>query len=119
MSVATAPGAMLDADVRAICALAQLHNFRAGITGILTYQHGRFAQLLEGPRTELRALMSRIVVDTRHHSLKMMADGPIHIRRYADWSMAYLDPKDFARHQLDDFLAQTAAVAKTAVANLN
>ncbi|MGY2737236.1 hypothetical protein ACVWYO_004969 [Sphingomonas sp. UYP23] len=110
MSVATAPNGMLDADVRTICALSQPHNLHAEITGILTYQNGRFAQLLEGPKTELHALMSRIAVDTRHHSLKIMADGPTHIRRYADWSMAYLYPQDFARNQLDDFLAQTADV---------
>lgn len=110
VSVATAPAEMLDADVRRICALAQPHNLRAEITGILTYQNGRFAQLLEGPKTELHALMSRIAADTRHHSLKMMADGPTRIRRYANWSMAYLYPQDFARNQLDDFLAQTADV---------
>jgi hypothetical protein len=39
-----------------------------------------------------------------------MADGPTRIRRYANWSMAYLYPQDFARNQLNDFLAQTADV---------
>ena len=119
MSIATAPGAMLEADVRTICALAQPHNLRANITGILTYQKGRFAQLLEGPKTELQALMTRIAVDSRHHSVKLIVDGPTHIRRYADWSMAYLDPKEFMRNQIDDLLEQTAIVAEAVSSSLH
>jgi hypothetical protein len=117
VSVATAPDTILEADVRTICAFAQIHNARAEITGVLTYQAGRFAQLLEGPESELReselrALMIRIAADPRHHGLKIMANGPILIRRYADWSMAYCDPKDFMRDQLDDLLGQTAVFAE-------
>ena len=63
ISVATAPNEMLDASVRAICRLAEQHNAYAGITGILTFHAGRFAQILEGLEPDLRALMTRITVD--------------------------------------------------------
>jgi hypothetical protein len=109
----------LEADVRTICAFAEIHNTRAEITGVLTYQAGRFAQLLEGPESEVRALMIRIAADPRHHSLKIMANGPIHIRRYADWSMAYRDPKDFMRAQLDELLEQTAGIAESMSSTLH
>lgn len=112
ISVATAPAAVLDADVRAICALAEPHNARAGITGALTFHGGRFAQVLEGPESALRALMTRIAADPRHHSLTVIADAEINARRYADWSMAYRDPRDFVRDQLDTVLEHTAVMAE-------
>lgn len=111
VSVATAPSEMLDANVYEICTVAEQHNARAGITGVLTFHAGRFAQLLEGPEPQLRALMIRIGKDARHHSLKVLADSAIRDRRYGSWSMAYRSPNDFVRDQLGDLLAQTAAVA--------
>jgi hypothetical protein len=119
VSVATAADAILEADVRTICALAETHNMRCEITGVLTHHAGRFVQLLEGPESEVRALMIRIAADPRHHSLKIIANGPIHIRRYADWSMAYRVPKDFMRDQLDDLLEQTAVFAEVMSSTLH
>jgi hypothetical protein len=119
VSVATAPDAILEENVRKICAFAQTHNMRAEITGLLTYHAGRFAQLLEGPESEVGALMIRIAADPRHHSLKIIVNGPIHIRRYADWSMAYRVPKDFMRDQLDDLLEQTAVFAEAVSGTLH
>jgi hypothetical protein len=112
VSIAAAPDEILDTTVLEICALSEQHNARAGITGLLTFHAGRFAQVLEGPESEVRALLGRIIADPRHHSVNVIADGPIPARRYAEWSMAYREPKDFMRTQLSDVLAQTAAVAE-------
>jgi len=111
-SIATsnAEGACTDAET--ICALSQDYNALHGITGILTLHRGRFAQVLEGPETAVRQLMRRIMADPRHHSIRIAADGPIVKRRYADWRMAYRDPKAFINDQLDDMLAQTAEVVR-------
>ena len=95
-----------------ICAVAEQHNARNNITGILTLHGGRFAQVLEGPETALRALLARITVDPRHHSLKVIADGPLAARRYAGWSLAFRDPREFVLDQLDSVLGQAAAAAR-------
>ncbi len=111
-SIAALPEETANADALVICALAEQYNALHGITGVLTLHRGRFAQVLEGPETALRALMARIIADVRHHTVKMVADGPIFKRRYADWSMAFSDPKAFVSDQLDDVLEQTAAVTR-------
>lgn len=100
ISVATAPSETLEADVREICAIAQTHNAKAGITGILTFQAGRFAQVIEGPELELRILLARIIADPRHHSMQITADRRIVARQFAEWSMAYRSPGDFIRDQV-------------------
>ena len=111
-SIAALPEEAANAAALVICALAEQYNALHGITGVLTLHRGRFAQVLEGPETALRALMARIMVDSRHHTIKIVSDGPIFKRRYADWSMAYRDPKAFISDQLDDVLAQTSAITK-------
>lgn len=112
ISSATAPDEMADGGVLLIAALAEQHNAQHGITGILTLHSGRFAQVLEGPESALRALMARIKADHRHHHVQVIADGPLAKRRYADWSMAYRDPKEFVLDQLDSVLEQTSAVSR-------
>jgi len=111
-SIATLPEETADADALVICAMAEHYNALHDITGVLTLHRGRFAQVLEGPETALRTLMARIMADSRHHTVKIVSDGPIVKRRYADWSMAYRDPKAFVSDQLDDVLAQTSAITK-------
>ena len=107
ISVATAPSDTLEAEVREICAVAQAHNARTGITGILTFQAGRFAQVIEGPEPELRKLLIRIIADPRHHSVKMTADRAIVARQFAAWSMAYRSTSDFIRDQVSSILMET------------
>ncbi len=112
VSIAIAANEILDSTVIEICARSEQHNARAGITGILTFHAGRFAQVLEGEESALRALMMRIVADPRHRDVKMMSDGPLAMRRFPDWSMAYRDPRAFMRDQIDDILEQTATLAE-------
>ncbi len=116
-SIATAPDDIVEADVREICALAGPHNEQVGITGALTLRNGRFAQVLEGPLEALRALMERVIADPRHHSVQIITDGPIMARRYAEWSMAYREPKDFIRDQIDVLIAD-AKLMSEALSNL-
>jgi hypothetical protein len=111
-SIAVATGDQACNDAKRICALSQDYNALHGITGILTLHRGRFAQVLEGPETAVRQLLRRIMADPRHHSIRIAADTPILKRRYADWSMAFRDPKTFITDQLDDMLAQTAEVVR-------
>jgi hypothetical protein len=99
-------------QLREICASSGERNAKIGISSVATVHRGRFAQVLEGPESAVRALLKRIMGDPRHHSIMVLTDGPIVARRYADWSMAYRDPKAFLTDQLDDILQQTADVVR-------
>lgn len=107
ISTATTPAETIEESIAEICALARLNNAAAGITGALTYHGGRFAQLIEGPEDALRALMVRIKADPRHHSLRVLTDGPIAVRRYGKWSMTYRKPGDFISEQIDEQVTDT------------
>lgn len=95
-----------------ICACAGDRNARVGISSVLTFHKGRFAQVLEGPEEAVRAVLRRIMGDPRHHSLSVLADAPLVARRYEGLSMAYRDPKTFIADQIDDILEQTADVVR-------
>lgn len=103
---------MSEADLCALCSLAQQYNANAQITGVLTFYNGAFAQILEGPEPALRELLRRIAEDTRHHKLRILADGPIDQRSYADWSMEYLSPSNFVHKQIDSVLQQAKAARR-------
>lgn len=109
VSRATSPNDMIEANLSALCRSAQKYNAKAQITGILTFHNGAFAQILEGPEPALRELLSRIREDTRHHKVRVLADGPIEQRCYADWSMEYLVPSTFVHKQIEGFMQQTKA----------
>lgn len=106
LSVSTVCADELEDVIQNICDVAARHNPRAGITGILTFHTGNFAQILEGSERELRELMSRIAADQRHCELKVITDGAIPSRRYHNWSMAYLNPRRFLRDQVEAITAR-------------
>ena len=112
-SIAAVPEETTNADALAISAQSALHNALHGITGVLTLHQGQFAQVIEGPEKALRLLMARIMADLRHHTIVNLFDGPIAKRRYAEWSMAFRDPKTFITDQLDEVLEQTAEVTRS------
>jgi hypothetical protein len=112
ISVATAPADTIDAVIADIVAVAQRVNAGLDVTGVLTFKDGRFAQVIEGSEAALRTLMAAIMADPRHHSINVIADGPIEMRRYSDWRMAYREPKEFVRDQLDTVLQQTALMGR-------
>lgn len=107
ISVASAPDKIAETDVREICAVAGPHNARSGITGILTYHAGRFAQIIEGAEHDLRNLMKRISADPRHHNLRITMDRAIAARQFDDWSMAYRSPEQFIRDQIENISSAT------------
>ncbi len=90
-------------------------NKEHGITGILIYGCGSFAQYLEGRKAEIDTLFVNIQRDSRHRDVQLLAEGPITTRIFADWSMTFrplgqdvieklpdmVDPVDALRTVLD------------------
>lgn len=112
ISTATAAHEEAIRQLHDICARSGDRNARVGISGIATVHRGKFAQVLEGPEDAVRAVLRRIMGDPRHHSLTVLADGPLVARRYGGLPMTYRDPKAFITDQLDDILKQTADVVR-------
>lgn len=61
------------------------------ITGTLVFSTGYFAQVLEGPPLEVKALAGSIFCDTRHRNFRLLEAGPVPSRLFGNWSMAYTD----------------------------
>ncbi|MDP3551949.1 MAG: BLUF domain-containing protein [Novosphingobium sp.] len=85
--------------VKSIAAKALKHNPAVGLTGALLFTGTHFAQILEGARTAIDQLMEQVIQDPRHDHLVIVDKGPLKVRQFADWSMAYFGPSLFvSRH---------------------
>ena len=81
-------------ELLALHARAREKNSRVGITGMLIHKDGRFAQVLEGEEGAVRQLFDIIRQDGRQRDVKILMEGPIAQREFADWSMGFQDLQD-------------------------
>lgn len=97
----------LHREIEAILHTARESNRQRGITGALLYSSGCFAQVLEGPLSEVESTFERIQLDPRHRDVALIQHQPIASRSFTDWSMAFagIDPDAPERAQIDDILA--------------
>ena len=98
--VSQATRALAQEDWADIEARSHRNNLELGLTGLLAAQGCFFYGLLEGPRRRLLARMEVIVADDRHHSLRILSEERISLRRFANWSFARL-PEESIRHLND------------------
>jgi Sensors of blue-light using FAD len=72
------------------------HNKKEKITGILCQGSGLWMQVLEGERSPVNALYSRIMADRNHRNVELLSMEEITTRRFGEWSMAlvYLSKDD-------------------------
>lgn len=86
-STATTP---LDEDeLAALLVTCRANNAEAQLTGMLVYRDGRFLQVLEGPETAVRGLLTRLSADPRHRGMRIMFEEPIMERQFAEWTMGF------------------------------
>lgn len=76
-------------DIDDILATSRRNNAKAGVTGMLLYHEGSFIQYLEGPKSGVTSIRSRIVLDKRHSGLLKMSEGSVDHRLFGDWSMGF------------------------------
>ncbi|WP_426492041.1 BLUF domain-containing protein [Hymenobacter sp. 102] len=81
--------ALSNDDLMQLLAGARATNSRLGVTGILFYGDGQFAQLLEGEQSVLEQLYAKVCADPRHKDVVKLADKEIQHRAYDTWAMAY------------------------------
>lgn len=90
----TAVGPITTTVTGTILRSAQAFNADNGITGVLCQGQGVYLQVLEGRRSDVNALYSRIAADKRHKNVQLMAFEDITKRRYGAWAMAHVDLTD-------------------------
>ncbi|MGY6216974.1 BLUF domain-containing protein [Methylolobus aquaticus] len=66
------------------------NNYDSGITGVLSFGHGFFLQVLEGPERELISLYSRIIADSRHRDCEILDVSLTHDRLFPNWTMGFV-----------------------------
>lgn len=75
-------------ELERIRAAALRHNQPLGVYTALLYQSGWFLQWKEGPTDAMRAIMGRMVMDRRHHSLRVVHSSRGPRLLHGPWSMA-------------------------------
>jgi len=91
-------------EVEQILTVSRRQNQLRGVTGLLLFSGGHFAQLLEGPAPALQSTMAAIEADPRHHLVTRLLEAPLAERRFKDWSMAF-----FEAAGADDLIQQLLA----------
>jgi hypothetical protein len=91
MYASRAVAAIEQEELHAILRQSKANNPAAGITGVLCYSGGIFLQVLEGGRSAVNRLYSRIVADARHADVELLLYEDIGERRFAGWSMGQVN----------------------------
>jgi Sensors of blue-light using FAD len=73
---------------------AHAWNTENDITGVLCEGQGVYLQVLEGERSKVTRLYSRISADPRHTDLELIHCECITEKRYGKWSMARVSLSD-------------------------
>ena len=68
---------------------SQKKNAKLGISGLLVLHDGKFIQLLEGPKENVRSLYDSIKNDPRHTDLKVELDTETALRAVPSWNMGF------------------------------
>ncbi len=92
--ISKAVGPQTTTMTHAILKSAQAWNKANEITGVLCQGQGVFLQALEGERSAVTQLYSRIYADLRHTNVEMLHCESITKRRYENWSMAHVNLSD-------------------------
>lgn len=72
------------------------NNKQQDITGVLCQGSGLWMQVLEGERSKVNLLYSKIMADRNHHNVQLLSMEEISQRRFGQWSMTlvYLSKDD-------------------------
>ena len=66
---------------------ASRRNKALNVTGALSFDNGRFGQILEGKPKDVEAVWELILKDSRHTNVVSLGMKKINARRFANWSM--------------------------------
>ena len=81
-----------ESEIQQILQVARENNRKQDVTGALLFNAGYFAQVLEGPRSEVERIFEKIQRDMRHGDVVVLENGYAQGRDFSEWSMAYVCP---------------------------
>lgn len=70
-------------SIAQILGASDANNRRRGVTGCVMFHQGHIMQMLEGHRSDLNGLMSRLREDPRHTDIRVLVDMPIVARAFS------------------------------------
>jgi hypothetical protein len=70
-----------------LVAQADQHNMQCGLTGVLLYSGSEFVQCLEGDLKQVSAVYQSILMDSRHHDVRLVQAMPVGERLFAGWGL--------------------------------
>lgn len=68
---------------------ARVRNAQLGITGVLLYANGHFAQCLEGRAQDIDRIYAHVQRDAMHQTLISLVREDIDRRRFEQWTMGF------------------------------
>ena len=89
--ISKATSAFAPADVRGILKKSTANNTARGITGVLCYRGGYFAQILEGEELPVLETYTRIARDERHSDLIIIHIATTTKQLFDGWAMGGLE----------------------------
>lgn len=92
-------------ELNEILSASRARNRANGITSLLLYHDGSFAQLLEGPKEATVAAYRRIEEDARHCGLAVIFQEDARKRFFEDWDLAFLPTSKITAAERYDFLS--------------
>ena len=81
-------GAGVEDEAGRILRASRRNNPTRRVTGALLYNNDCFAQVLEGPLSEVEQVFEVIQCDPRHADVTVLDAGPVPGRDFAAWAMA-------------------------------
>lgn len=93
-----AVGEFSDDRVAQMVAASRVANTRRGVTGLLLFHDGRFFQELEGPRAAVAQAFEHIRKDPRHTNVEILEFGPVKVRAFEGWALAWDHPERLPDH---------------------
>jgi hypothetical protein len=78
-----------DADLIQLLEQSRNSNKKTEVTGILLYIQGKFIQVLEGEKTAVNKLYTKIAGDGRHKKVTIVIEGESKERMFKGWSMGF------------------------------
>ncbi|MFN4297323.1 MAG: BLUF domain-containing protein [Brevundimonas sp.] len=77
-------------SVAEILGVSERNNRRDRLTGVLLAHDGWFLQALEGARTDIERLLTRLHKDPRHTGIRILGFETVAERAFPQWSMGQI-----------------------------
>ena len=101
--VSATSSTMSEDEIVALLVQSRANNARAGVTGALLYQRGRFVQILEGDEQTVLRLYRKISRDQRHGDIHELSRQRIPARQFPQWTMGFRPLTPAAMKKLEGF----------------